>query len=81
MSIYVIKDMRANGKEYYKLYEVKRINGDIKTKYVWYLGKAPHLNQRVRRKGHTFLCREIVSREISREEINDMLKIRIECDA
>ena len=29
MSISVRKDKRANGKEYYKLYEVKRVNGEV----------------------------------------------------
>ena len=34
--------MRANGKEYYKLYEVKRVNGEVETKYIGYLGKSPN---------------------------------------
>jgi hypothetical protein len=43
MSISVRKDKRANGKEYYKLYEVKRVNGEVETKYIGYLGKSPDL--------------------------------------
>ncbi len=41
MSITVRMERRANGKVYYKLYEVKRIKGKVKTKYVGYLGKDP----------------------------------------
>ena len=41
MSITVRKEKRKNGKEYYKLYESKRVNGKPVTKYIGYLGKNP----------------------------------------
>ena len=34
MSITVRKEKRKNGKEYYKLYESKRVNGKPVTKYI-----------------------------------------------
>ena len=45
------KDKRTNGKEYYKLYEVKRVNGEVKTKYIGYLEKNPNSKKEITGKG------------------------------
>jgi hypothetical protein len=47
----VRKDKRTNGKEYYKLYEVKRVNGEVKTKYIGYLEKNPNSKKEITGKG------------------------------
>ena len=41
MTVVVRKEKRKNSRVHYKLYDVKRVNGKVKTKYAWYLGKDP----------------------------------------
>ena len=41
MTVVVRKEKRKNNRVYYKLYDVKRVNGKVKSKYVGYLGKDP----------------------------------------
>ena len=82
MSISVRKERRANGKEYYKLYEVKRVNGKVKTKYVGYLGKSPNSTSEITGKDILPYVERLLKKGISQEEINDILKkIGIEYDA
>ena len=75
------KEKRANGKEYYKLYEVKRVNGKVKTKYVSYLGKSPKSTNEITGREMLSHVKKLLSRRLSQEEINDILKkIGIEYD-
>ncbi|MGC8580838.1 MAG: hypothetical protein ACP5RS_00355 [Thermoplasmata archaeon] len=41
MTVVVRKDKRKNSRVYYRLYDVRRINGKVKSKYVGYPGKNP----------------------------------------
>ena len=81
MSISVRKERRANGKEYYKLYEVKRVNGKVRTKYVGYLGKNPNSKKEITGKDVLTYVERLLNVEISDSEIMDILKkIGIDCD-
>ncbi|MHB1812163.1 MAG: hypothetical protein ACYCPR_07095 [Thermoplasmataceae archaeon] len=81
MSISVRKDKRANGKEYYKLYEVKRVNGEVETKYIGYLGKSPNSKKEITGKDVLPYVERLLNVEISDSEIMDILKkIGIDCD-
>ena len=81
MSISVRKERRANGKEYYKLYEVKRVNGKVRTKYVGYLGKSPGSKVDLTGKEILPYVERLLDIEISDSEIRDILKkIGIDCD-
>ena len=76
MSISVRKERRANGKEYYKLYEVKRVNGKVKTKYVGYLGKSPGSKEEILQ--YVF---RLMKKDLTDVEIKDILnKIGINYD-
>ena len=81
MSISVRKERRANGKEYYKLYEVKRVNGKVRTKYVGYLGKNPNSKKEITGREILPYVERLLDIEISDSEIRDILKkIGIDCD-
>ena len=81
MSISVRKERRGNGKEYYKLYEVKRVNGKVRTKYVGYLGKNPNSKKEITGREILPYVERLLDIEISDSEIRDILKkIGIDCD-
>jgi hypothetical protein len=81
MSITVRKERRKNGKEYYKLYESKRVNGRPVTKYIGYLGKNPGSKIDLAGKDILPYVERLLNIEISDAEIKDILgKIGIDCD-
>lgn len=81
MSITVRKEKRKNGKEYYKLYESKRVNGKPVTKYIGYLGKNPNSKKEITGKDILPYVNRLLDIEISDAEIKDILKkIGIDCD-
>lgn len=81
MSITVRKERRKNGKEYYKLYESKRVNGKPVTKYIGYLGKNPGSKTDLAGKDILPYVERLLNIEISDAEIKDILgKIGIDCD-
>ena len=81
MSITVRKEKRKNGKEYYKLYESKRVNGKPVTKYIGYLGKNPGSKKEITGKDILPYVDRLLDIEISDAETKDILKkIGIDCD-
>jgi Na+/phosphate symporter len=81
MSISVRKEMRANGKEYYKLYEVKRVNGNVKTKYVGYLWKSPRSKVEITGEEILQYVFRLMKKDLKDGEIKDILnKIGINYD-
>ncbi len=82
MSLTVRKEKRSNGKEYYKVYDVKRVNGKVVQKYVGYLGKDPKSRNEVNPREIMQYVERLLNKGISQEEINQILKkIGIEYDA
>ena len=81
MSITVRKEKRKNGKEYYKLYESKRVNGKPVTKYIGYLGKNPGSKNEITGKEMLPYVERLLDIEVSDNEIEDILKkTGIDCD-
>ena len=81
MSITVRKEKRENGKEYYKLYESRRVNGKPVTKYIGYLGKNPGSKSEITGNEMLPYVERLLDIEISDAEIGDILrKIGIDCD-
>ncbi len=81
MSITVRKEKRKNGKEYYKLYKPKRVNGKPVTKYIGYLGKNPGSKKEITGKDILPYVERLQDIEILDTEIKDILKkIGIDCD-
>ena len=82
MSITVRKEKRANGKEYYKAYDVKRVNGKIVQKYVGYIGKSPDSKREIEPETLLPYVERLFRKGISQEKINVILKkMGIEYDA
>ena len=82
MSITVRKEKRANGKEYYKAYDVKRVNGKIVQKYVGYIGKSPDSKREIEPETLLPYVERLFRKGISQEKINIILKkMGIEYDA
>ena len=76
------KEKRANGKEYYKAYDVKRVNGKIVQKYVGYIGKSPDSKREIEPETLLPYVERLFRKGISQEKINIILKkMGIEYDA
>jgi hypothetical protein len=81
MSITVRKEKRKNGKEYYKLYESKQVNGKPVTRYIGYVGKNPGSKDEITGKDILPYVERLLDMGMSDVEIRDILKkIGIDCD-
>ncbi len=74
--------VKRNGKEYYELINVKRVNGKTVQKYVGYLGKDPKSKIEVNPSDILPYIGRLLTMGISQEEIDEILKkIGIDYDA
>ena len=74
MAIVLKKIKRANGKEYYNLVEVKRVNGKVVTKYVGYLGKTPKSIQELTPEQLLPYVRRLLDKELTDVDMARILK-------
>ena len=74
MDITVMKERRANEVEYYKAYDVKRVNGKVVQKYVCYPGKSPNSTNKIEAKVLLQDVERLIKKNISQEAINSILK-------
>ncbi|MGC8497723.1 MAG: hypothetical protein ACP5NL_06995 [Thermoplasmata archaeon] len=81
MTIVVRKKKNKNGKEYYDMVDVRRVNGNVKIKYVGYLGKTPDSKKEIELGQVLPYLTRLLSKGISQEEIREILhKIGINYD-
>ena len=74
--------VKRNGKEYYELIDVKRVNGKTVQKYVGYLGKNPKSKIEVTPENILQYTERLLNLKLSQEEISSILKkIGIDYDA
>ncbi|MHB8361736.1 MAG: hypothetical protein ACYDDC_08065 [Thermoplasmataceae archaeon] len=74
--------VKRNGKEYYELIDVKRVNGKTVQKYVGYLGKNPKSKVEINYKDILPYVERLINMKVSQEEIDSILKkIGIEYDS
>ncbi|MCL5786525.1 MAG: hypothetical protein M1151_07685 [Candidatus Thermoplasmatota archaeon] len=82
MGITVRRERRGNGKEYYKVYDVRRVNRKIVQKYVGYLGKSPGSKREIDPETLLLHVERLLKKEMSQEDISAVLKrMGIEYDA
>ena len=74
MTVVVRKEKRKNGKAYYKLYDVKRVNGKVKSKYVGYLGKDPSSKNEISYGEMMQYVHRLMDIEICDSDIHNILK-------
>ncbi|MHB8545111.1 MAG: hypothetical protein ACYC9S_14095 [Leptospirales bacterium] len=81
MTIVPKKINTKGGSSYYKLVDVKRVNGKVVQKYVGYLGKNPNSKIDLTGKDIIPYVERLLDAEVSDSEISDILKkIGIDCD-
>jgi ABC-type multidrug transport system ATPase subunit len=81
MTIIPKKINTKGGSSYYKLVDVKRVNGKVVQKYVGYLGKDPNSKKEITGKDILPYVERLLDIEITDVEIKDILKkIGIDCD-
>ena len=74
--------VKRNGKEYYELIDVKRVNGKTVQKYVGYLGKNPKSKIEVTPENILQYTERLLNLKLSQEEISSILgKIGSDYDA
>ena len=74
MAIVLKKIKRPNGKEYYNLVDVRRVNGKVVTKYVGYLGKSPKSIQELTPEQLLPYVRRLIDTELTDVEMQHILK-------
>ena len=74
MTIVLKKIKRPNGKEYYNLVDVRRVNGRVVTKYVGYLGKSPKSIQELTPEQLLPYVRRLIDTELTDVEMQRILK-------
>ncbi len=81
MSLYIRKEKRANGRFYYKMYDVKRVKGKVRTRYVGYLGKDPRSKSEITFGDVLPYVTRLMDLEVTDAEIREILrKIGIDTD-
>lgn len=66
--------VKRNGKEYYELVDVKRVNGKVRTTYVGYLGKNPKSKMEISYGEILPYVTRLMDLEITDAEIHEILK-------
>ena len=79
MTVVVRKEKRKNGRVHYKLYDVKRVNGKVKSKYAWYLGKDPRPKNEISYGEMMQYMHRLMDIEICDSDIHNILK-KVEID-
>ena len=74
MAIVLKKIKRPNGKEYYNLVDVRRVNGKVVMKYVGYLGKSPKSIQELTPEQLLPYVRRLIDTELTDVEMQHILK-------
>ncbi len=70
----VLKGEKRNGKTYYRLYDQKRVNGKVRSKYIGYIGKDPKAKSEVTYSVVIKYVDRLMSAEIPDSEVHEMLK-------
>lgn len=74
MTVIVRRERRKNGREYYKLYDVRRVGGKVVQKYVGYIGKNPKSKGEISYGDVLKYVERLMRMEITDSEIHGILK-------
>ena len=74
MTVYPKKRKTKAGREYYELWDAKRVGGKVVTKYVGYLGKSPKSIQELTPEQLLPYVRRLIDTELTDVEMQHILK-------